>query len=320
MSAELTPPHRCGVLIIDDDAEVRELLPVSLATDGYRVATVRDGREALTYLRSHADTCMLLLDLLLPTMDGARFRAAQLRDRSLAWTPVVLMSGGVEAAEKARAFGARGFLRKPLDLDQVRTTLRNVGCYHLHPRATCAGRCDLPASPAHCPPARPSLRSCLTHRYDRKLMAAEHAGRQTASAPPLILIVEDDVETRQFYTHALRVDGFRTDQAHNGLQAFEKAVQDLPDLILTDIAVPGIDGIELCRRLRADQRTRGIPLLAITGYGDREYEHRARGAGADRVLIKPCSADMLTMETRRLLANPPARHDRADEAARRKVV
>ena len=85
---------------------------------------------------------MLLLDLLLPTMDGARFRAAQLRDRLLAWIPVVLMSGGVEAAEKARAFGARGFLRKPLDLDQVRTTLRSVGCYHLTPARTCAGRRD----------------------------------------------------------------------------------------------------------------------------------------------------------------------------------
>ena len=135
-------------------------------------------------------------------------------------------------------------------------------------------------------------------------MPQRHAGRSIAAPSPLVLIVEDDVETRQFYTQAFSSGGFRTDQAHNGLQAFEKAVQDLPDLVLTDIAVPGIDGIELCRRLRADPRTRGIPLLAITGYGDREYERRAVGAGADRVLIKPCNADTLTAEAHRLLARP----------------
>src|SRR6185437_574566 len=137
-------------------------------------------------------------------------------------------------------------------------------------------------------------------------MPEGHAGRVTAAAPPLILIVEDDVETRQFYMQALSTRGFRTDQAHNGLQAFEKAVHDLPDLVLTDIAVPGIDGIELCRRLRADERTRGIPLLAVTGYGDREYERRAMGAGANHVLTKPCDGDRLVSEACRLLAASPA--------------
>jgi CheY-like chemotaxis protein len=68
---------------------------------------------------------------------------------------------------------------------------------------------------------------------------------------PLILIVEDDAETRHFYINTLRLQGFRTDDAHNGLQALEKAFSSTPDLVLADIAVPGIDGIELCRRLRA---------------------------------------------------------------------
>ena len=54
--------HRCGVLVIDDDADVCELLRMSLETAGYRVAAVSDGREALYYLRSHVDTCMIVLD------------------------------------------------------------------------------------------------------------------------------------------------------------------------------------------------------------------------------------------------------------------
>jgi two-component system cell cycle response regulator DivK len=118
---------------------------------------------------------------------------------------------------------------------------------------------------------------------------------------PLVLIVEDDQETRQLYVAALNIRGFRTDDAHNGLQALEKALAVTPDLVLADIAVPGIDGIELCRRLRADRRTRNVPVLAVTGYEDR-YRERALSAGADRVLVKPCEPETLAREVRELIA------------------
>jgi two-component system cell cycle response regulator DivK len=117
---------------------------------------------------------------------------------------------------------------------------------------------------------------------------------------PLILIVEDDPETRRFYVDTLKLHGFRTDDAHNGFQALEKAFAVTPDLVLADIAVPGIDGIELCRRLRADIRTRAVPVIAVTGYEDRRYHDRALTAGADRVLIKPCDPDALVREVEQL--------------------
>jgi CheY-like chemotaxis protein len=120
--------------------------------------------------------------------------------------------------------------------------------------------------------------------------------------PPLILVVEDDPETRHFYIEGLKLQGFRTDNAHNGFQALEKAFSSRPDLVLADIAVPGIDGIELCRRLRADVRTREVPVLAVTGYEDRQYQDRALDAGADRVLIKPCEMETLVREVRELVA------------------
>jgi CheY-like chemotaxis protein len=85
-------------------------------------------------------------------------------------------------------------------------------------------------------------------------------------ARPLVLIVEDDPETRSMDADA------------------------------------GLDGIELCRKLRADERTRSIPVLAITGYDDRHYPDRARTAGADGVLMKPCDGDVLVSEARRLLS------------------
>jgi two-component system cell cycle response regulator DivK len=124
---------------------------------------------------------------------------------------------------------------------------------------------------------------------------------RSAATLPLVLIVEDDPETRHFYAHALASAGFRTAQAHNGYQALDKVFDARPDLIIADIAIPGMDGIELCRRLRSDARARAVPVLAITGYGDRHYEDRARAAGADQVLIKPCAVDLLVEEARRLV-------------------
>jgi CheY-like chemotaxis protein len=124
----------------------------------------------------------------------------------------------------------------------------------------------------------------------------------TLDGAPLVLIVEDDLETRRYYSELLSRSGFQVEQAHNGHQALEKAFASTPDLIFTDIAVPGIDGIELCQRLRADARTSDVPVLAITGYGDRQYPDRVLLAGADYVLIKPCQPELIVSEARRLLA------------------
>ena len=94
-----------------------------------------------------------------------------------------------------------------------------------------------------------------------------------------------------------------TGQAANGQELLEMALRRRPDILIVDRRMPGLDGIELCRRLRADARTRNIPVLAITGYGDRAYPDRARIAGADQVLIKPCDAQVLICEARRLLTH-----------------
>ena len=134
--SDISPGHRCSVLVVDDDAEVRELLRVALEADGYAVASVDNGRAALNHLRSHALTCIIVLDLLLPVMDGAHFRTAQLHDRSLAWLPVILMSGAPDADRQARELGVRGLVKKPLDLDEVRRALSDVGCCQARPRKT----------------------------------------------------------------------------------------------------------------------------------------------------------------------------------------
>ncbi len=128
------PPHRCAVLVVEDDADLRDLVRVALETDGYIVSTAANGRDALQHLRSTPHTCMIVLDLTLPRMDGRAFRGAQLRDRSLAWIPVVVMSGESDVAREARDLAARAVVRKPVDVDELRHALRRVGCWLARPR------------------------------------------------------------------------------------------------------------------------------------------------------------------------------------------
>jgi two-component system, cell cycle response regulator DivK len=119
---------------------------------------------------------------------------------------------------------------------------------------------------------------------------------------PLVLVVEDDLSTRKLYAGVLMEQGFDVIEAHNGLQASEKARELLPVVIVTDLGLPGIDGFELCRRLQQDSRTRHIPVVAITGrYVSAADLARATRDGCRSVLVKPVDADRLVAEVRGLI-------------------
>src|SRR5688500_10398340 len=120
---------------------------------------------------------------------------------------------------------------------------------------------------------------------------------------PLVLIVEDDLSTRVMYREYLSQRGFRTVDAHNGFQALEKAQQLHPDAIVTDLAVPGMDGFEFCRALRQSANgAREIPVLAVTGHAEYlDQFERFRQAGISHVLVKPCELGTIAEELWRML-------------------
>jgi len=119
---------------------------------------------------------------------------------------------------------------------------------------------------------------------------------------PSVLLVEDDQDGRQMYAFWLTEAGFHVDQAHNGLQALERALESVPDIVVTDLNIPGIDGFELTRRLRLDPRTRRVPVVAVTGYAAFAADPgRARRAGCDVVLEKPCTPEELESTIRTLI-------------------
>ena len=116
---------------------------------------------------------------------------------------------------------------------------------------------------------------------------------------PSVLLVEDDQAGRQMYADWLTQAGFSVEQAHNGLQALERAFASTPDVVVTDLNIPGIDGFELTRRLKLDPRTSAVPVVAVTGYAAFASDPgRAQRAGCDAVLEKPCSAEALESAVR----------------------
>jgi two-component system, cell cycle response regulator DivK len=125
----------------------------------------------------------------------------------------------------------------------------------------------------------------------------------SAADAPNVLLVEDDRDGRRLYAQWLRDAGFQVHEAHNGLQALERALDLRPDLVVTDLNIPGIDGFELTRRLRQDARVAQVPILAVTGYAAFAAEPaRAHRAGCDAVLPKPCAQEDFEVAIRALLA------------------
>ncbi len=118
---------------------------------------------------------------------------------------------------------------------------------------------------------------------------------------PLILVVDDYQDAREMYAEYLQFSGFRVAEARNGNEAVEQAFALLPDLILMDLSLPGKDGWEATKELKADARTRHIPIVALTGHALAGASDGARKAGCDSFVTKPCLPDDLVVEVRRML-------------------
>jgi two-component system cell cycle response regulator DivK len=119
---------------------------------------------------------------------------------------------------------------------------------------------------------------------------------------PLVLVVEDYQDAREMYAAYLQFSGFRVAEATDGVDAIEKSIELMPDIILMDLALPKMDGWEATRRLKMDERTRHIPIVALTGHALAGHAEGAKQAGCDSFVTKPCLPDALVAEIQRTLA------------------
>jgi two-component system cell cycle response regulator DivK len=118
---------------------------------------------------------------------------------------------------------------------------------------------------------------------------------------PLVLLVEDDSDTREMYATVLRCVGYRVLSAANGVAALDAVKDARPDIVVTDLAMPVMDGFGLTRELRADPATRSVPIIAVTGQGVPSTPRMALDAGCCSLYLKPFAPDALIDAVRSLL-------------------
>jgi CheY-like chemotaxis protein len=111
-------------MVVDDDADIRDSIGDILELRGYRVTRAANGREALERLRSGPKPCLILLDLMMPVLNGWEFREQQSTDEALKSVPVVIISGDGSADQKAAKIGVSEYLRKPLELSNILDVVR----------------------------------------------------------------------------------------------------------------------------------------------------------------------------------------------------
>ena len=137
-------------------------------------------------------------------------------------------------------------------------------------------------------PARPE--AAMSAAHDNRYTGAKR--RRLARGSQTVLIVEDNADAREMLDTLCRAWGYRVDLAADGLEGLRKALNDKPELALVDIGLPGIDGYELARRVRATGGAE-TKLVALTGYGLPEQRQKALAAGFDLHLVKPVEPDVL---------------------------
>jgi CheY-like chemotaxis protein len=137
---------------------------------------------------------------------------------------------------------------------------------------------------------------------------ARHGRDGRSEDEPLVLIVDDYPDCREMYAMYLALAGFRVLKARDGFEALELAREAVPDLILMDLGLPGIDGCEVTRRLKQDRNTRQVPVVALTAQAPLTPDALSM-AGFESLITKPCLPDELAEHVHRLVrrhTRPPS--------------
>ena len=132
--------------------------------------------------------------------------------------------------------------------------------------------------------------------------SGDGAPRAADRQRPLVLLVEDQSDLRHLYAYQLTISGYDVIEAANGAEAIDRTTSHVPDVVLMDLSLPVVDGWEATRRLKGDERTAHIPVVALTAHDGSGELQRATRAGCDWFVPKPCPPDALIAEVRRVLA------------------
>jgi len=269
----MTKPEAGGparILIVDDEIQNLELMEAMLTSAGYEVFLAREGEEALRLARERRPD-LILLDLMMPGLSGFEVCARVKTDPQTGGIPVLFVTALSQIGDKERAMAAGGddFLTKPFQRTELLTRVEALlKVRHLNR----------------------DLDRALAYLHELELVRhAQQPKKPQAHTPPAegagtVLVVDDELLARQLFADVLREAGYVTHQAENGEQALEIAQQETIDVVLLDIMMPGMSGLEVLAKL--GELTPDSPVVIATANPTSDNAITALRLGAFDFIVK----------------------------------
>lgn len=273
--------NQSRILIVDDEPLNVKLLAAMLPADQYETIKAYDGREALKKIVNETPD-LILLDVMMPGLDGYEVTRTVKNDSDTRDIPVILVTAldGTDNKIKGLEAGADEFLNKPVSktelIARVNSLLR----------------------------LKQYQDQLKTHMQSKNHFTTPDQSQRSIEEEinlPSILIVEDDVKDAKLILNYLHGEAYIIKQVKDGEEAISRARQEKIDLILLDILLPGMDGFETCRRLKAMDQTKDIQIVALTSLNDMESKVKGIELGADDYLVKPINMHELRVRIKALV-------------------
>jgi len=273
------------ILIIEDNKLNLKLIRTILLISNYKVFEAENAEVGFQIIEEHRPD-IILMDIQLPGMDGlTATRRIKASDAYKDIPVIALTAKAMDGDEqKALAAGCDGYIVKPINTQGFISTLNN--CIQ---NAT-TNRSDPPETTQ-------VLASKNVNTLDHRIKNIEDAFSQRRK----ILIVDDEPLNVQLMAKQLAEYSYDTISAYCGEDALEMVEKELPDLIILDIVMPGIDGFEVIRAIRANKKTADIPIILCTVLNRKEERIRGLNMGADEFLNKPIMFEELVARVRSLI-------------------
>jgi len=248
--------------VVDDETDAVNLFQAALNDQGFQIETAANGAQAVEKARSFLPD-VILMDVIMPELNGYIATERLKADPATSDIPIILVTGLNKVEDKLRGLesGADDFLNKPFNIQELLSRVHSLVKIK-------------------------KLQEQLKEMSERQPLLA-HIKKSLSTYRSHILVVEDDERIRNICKWILDAGGYVVDTVPDGGEAQKHLKAAIPDLILLDLMLPDINGLDLVQKLKQDPATQDIPVIIITAMSDMKTKVKSFNTGVDDYLVKP---------------------------------